>query len=75
MFVAHIQHGALEIGSGAPWARMRPAGAVLHRLARLQTPQPDITCLSADAEALAKRRHVRTLKPRQTAEFQTLIHN
>ncbi|MGR9216781.1 hypothetical protein [Rhizobium leguminosarum] len=40
MLVADIKHRALEIGSGTPRVRMRAAGAVHHRLARPQAPQP-----------------------------------
>jgi hypothetical protein len=64
-----------EIGSRAPWAGMRPAGAVLHRLARPQAPQPDVAGLSADAVALAKLRYVLPLKLCQPAEFQIFVRN
>ncbi|WP_245515223.1 hypothetical protein [Rhizobium leguminosarum] len=57
----------LEIGSGPPWAGMRPAGAVLHRLARPQAPQPDVAGLSADAVALAK---LRSFSPSSSASRQ-----
>jgi hypothetical protein len=64
-----------EIGSRAPWAGMRPAGAVLHRLARPQAPQPDVAGLSADAVALAKLRYVLPFKLCQPAEFQIFVRN